>query len=119
VDDLDLVAVGLLQPHALAAARLVHGLDARGAGQLGQALQVILALGVIGKADEFGAALVHGVQVMVAVGAAHVERVGRTLGPDHAEMGEKLLHLVEIGRFHAGEGKFSNLDRYHDVPPGT
>jgi hypothetical protein len=34
-DHLDLVAVGLLEPHPLAAARLVQGLDARGARQLG------------------------------------------------------------------------------------
>src|SRR5215213_4824706 len=43
VDHLDLVAVGFLQANALAAARLVQGLDARGARQLGEPLEVILA----------------------------------------------------------------------------
>ena len=87
VDDLDLVAVGLGQPHALAAARLVQGLDARCARQLGEPLEVVLAGRMVGEADELGAALVHGVQMMMAVGAAHVERIGRTLGAHHAEIG--------------------------------
>ena len=41
-DYFDLVAIRLGEPHALAAARLVDGLDARGARRLGEPLQVIL-----------------------------------------------------------------------------
>ena len=49
----------------------------------------------------------------MAVGAAHVERVGRALGAHQAEMGEKLLHLVEVGRLHAREGEFGSFDCNH------
>src|SRR5690242_4159532 len=65
VDDLDLVAVRLGEPHALAAARLVERLDAGGAGQAGGALEVILVRRVVGEADELCAALLHRVQMMV------------------------------------------------------
>ena len=52
-------------------------------------------------------------QVMVAVGAPHVERIGRALGADQAEMGEEFLHFVEIRRFHARKGEIGDLDRCH------
>ena len=112
-DDFDLVPVGFGQAHALAAARLVQRLDARGARQRGEALQVVLVGGVVGEADELRATLVRDVQMRVIVGAAHVERRGRTLGADKSEMGEELLHLVEVGRLHTGPGKFRSLDDGH------
>ena len=49
-DHFDLIAVRLGEPHALAAAGLVDGLDAGGAGRLGEPLQVVFALDVIGEA---------------------------------------------------------------------
>ena len=111
--DLDLVAVGLGEAHALAAARFVQRLDAGSAGQLREALQVVLVGSVIGEADELRAALVCDMQMMVVVGAAHVERGGCALGAGESEMGEELLHLVEVGRLHPGPGEFRSLDYGH------
>ena len=111
--DLDLVAVGLREPHALAAARLVDRLDVRRARQLGDALEVVLVCGVVGEADEAGAALLGDMQMVVVVGAAHVECGRRALGADQPEMGEEFLHFVKVGRFHAGIGEFRSLDDGH------
>ena len=111
--DFDLVAVGFGQANALASARLVQRLDSRGAGQPGEALQVILVGGVVGEADEFRPALVRDMQMRVIVGAAHVESCRCSLGAAQSEMGEEFLHLVEVGRFHAGPGKFRSLDDGH------
>ena len=97
-DHLDLVAVRLGQPHALAAAGLVDVLDARGAGRLGELLQLVLVVDVIGDADEFRVALLGDVEVVRRIGAAHIERVGGALRPVHAETGEEFLRHVEIGR---------------------
>src|SRR6267143_4266590 len=51
-DYLHLVAVRVVNAHALAAAGLIEVLDPRGAGRLGEFLQVILVLDVEGEADE-------------------------------------------------------------------
>src|SRR5262249_28857305 len=69
VDDLDLVAVGLGEPHPLAAAGLVDRLDAGRAGRPRDTLEVVLARRVIGKADEFRLALFGDVDVVRAIGA--------------------------------------------------
>jgi len=86
VDDLDLVAVGVLQAHALAAARLVDVLDLRRALHARHAVQVFHARGVDGDADVARLAQLGHVDVVRAVGAAHVERVLRALGAHQAEV---------------------------------
>src|SRR6185312_17543041 len=45
-DDFDLIAVRLGEPHALAAAGFVDGLDAGGAGRLGDALEIVFVVDV-------------------------------------------------------------------------
>jgi len=67
--DLDLIAVGLAQPHAAPAAGLVDRLHLRGAGRLRHAPQIVLARGFVGEADERGIAFLGDVQVMGGVGA--------------------------------------------------
>src|SRR5476651_1700835 len=47
-----LVAVRFLQPHALAATRLVNFLDRRSAGYLRDFVEVFLARGIVGETDE-------------------------------------------------------------------
>src|SRR5580700_6271391 len=114
---LDLVAVRLGQPHPLAAAGLVDVFDARGAGRLGELLQVILAVDVIGDADEFRVALFGDVDVVRRIGAAHVERVGSALRAVHAETGEELLRHVEIGRFEPPVGDIGYFRPSHMCSP--
>ena len=82
-------------------------------GSLARRFEVVLVGGMVGEADELGAALVGDVQVMVAVGAPHIERIGCALGADQAEMGEEFLHFVEVRRFHARKGEIGDLDRSH------
>ena len=77
---------------------------AGGAGRLGEPLQVVLAVRVIGKPDEFRLALLGDVDVVGGIGAAHVERVGGAFGTDHAEAREEFLGDVEIGRSQAPVG---------------
>lgn len=52
---------------------------------------------------------------MERTGAAHVQLVGVAPGADHAEMEQKLLHLVEIGHPVIGGDYVLNLD--HENPP--
>jgi hypothetical protein len=52
-------------------------------------------------------------QVVMVVGTPHVERIRCALGADQAEMGEKFLHLAEIGGLHAREGEIGDLDCRH------
>ena len=97
VHHLDLVAVRLGQPHALAAAGLVEMSRCRVAPAAARdALEVVLALGVIGETDNFGIALLGDVEVVRRIGAAHVERGRRAFGAHHAEAGQEFLHAVEI-----------------------
>ena len=117
VHDLDLVAVRLGEPHPLAAAGLVDRLHLRRAGRLGQALEVILALRVIGQPDEFRLALLGDVDVVGRIGAAHVERGGGAVGAYHAEAREKFLGNVEIGRPQAAIGDVADFDVRHDRYP--
>ena len=98
VDDLDLVAVGIGQAHALAAAGLVDVLDRRGAVDSRDPLQILHAGGVDGDPDIARLAQFGDMDVMRRIGAAHVEGVLRPVGADHAEIGQELLLLVEIGR---------------------
>ncbi len=113
MDDLDLVAVGLGEPHPLAAAGLVDRLDAGRAGHPGDARKIVLARRVIGKADEFRLALLGHVDVVGAIGAAHVERRGGALRAHHAEAREKLLHEIEVGGLEPTVGHVGNFDASH------
>ena len=115
--DLDLVAVRLGQPHPLAAAGLVDVFDARGAGRLGERLQVVLVVDVIGEADEFRIALLGDVEMVGRIGAAHVERVGGALRPVHAETGEEFLRHVEIGRPEPPVGDIGHFSPSHMCSP--
>jgi hypothetical protein len=118
VHHLDLIAVRLGEPHALAAARLVDAFHGRGAGRLGQAVEVVLARRVIGKADELRIAFLGDVDVVRCVGAAHVERGRRALGAHHAEAGEEFLHHVKIGRPEPPVSHIGDLDPSHGCFPG-
>ena len=97
VHDFDLIAVGLAQPHAPAAAGFVDGLDRRGARRFRDTPEIILVPGVVREADELGIALLGDVQVMHGIGAAHVERRRRARRADHAEVREEFLGGIEIG----------------------
>ncbi len=112
-DHLDLVAVRLGQADALAAARLVHVLDAGGAGHLGERLEIVLARGVIGDADELRLALLGDVEVMNRVGAAIVDRVVGLGALDQPEILEEFRLQVEIGRAQARIGDVGDLDDCH------
>src|ERR1700737_663690 len=114
MDDLDLIAVGLGQAHALAAAWFVDRLDRGRPRRLGKALEIVLARRVIGKAHEFRLTLLRDMKVMAWIGAAHIERARRAIGPCHAEPREKLLHDVEIGGAQPPEGHVGYFDEGHD-----
>ena len=114
---LDLVAVRLGQAHPLAAAGLVDVFDARSAGRLGELLQLVLVVDVIGDADKFGIALLGDVEVVRRIGAAHIERVGGALRPVHAEAGEEFLRHVEIGRPEPSVGDIGYFRPSHMCSP--
>src|SRR2546426_7051850 len=107
-----LVAVRVVDAHALAAARLVEVLDAGGAGRLSELFEVALAVDVEGEPDEFRRPEVGDVQVVGGIGAAHVERVRGPLGADHAEVDEELLGFIEAGRL---DRKSTRLNSSHLV----
>src|SRR5947209_2896844 len=115
VDHLDLVAVRLSQPDALAAAGLVDGLDGRGPGRLGQLLEVVEAGRVVGEAHELGITLFRDVDVMSGIRPSHVERVRRPLRLHHAEMGQELLRHVEIGCAQPSVRQIGDLDQCHGL----
>src|SRR5712691_3739379 len=79
-DHLHLVAVRVIDAHALAAAGLVEVLDAARLGSLGEFLEVVLALDEECEADEFRRPEVRHVQVVGGIGATHIERVRGPLG---------------------------------------
>jgi len=114
---LDHVAVGLAQPHPFAAAGLVERLDRRSAWCRGEAAQIVLALGGKGEADEARLTLLGDMEVMGGIGAAHIERAGRALGAPHAEIGEELLHDIEIRRPEPAIDDVADLDSRHVVLP--
>ena len=114
VDDFDLEPVGVGEAHALAAARLVDALDRRGARRAGQLFEVVHAPGVERDADVFGRAQFGDVDVVRRIGAAHVERGLGAIGAHHAERGEELLLLVEIGRAQPPIGEIRSFDHRHD-----
>jgi hypothetical protein len=78
---------------------------------------IVLAFGVIAEADEFRIALFGDVDVVRRIGAAHVERPTGPGDFDKTEIGEKLLHHVEVGRTHPCERHIFYLDSRHVLPP--
>src|SRR3954465_7133995 len=76
-------------------------------------MQVLLTRGVIGKAYEFRIALLGDMDVVEGIGAAHVERARRALGPHHAEAREKFFHAIEIGRPQPPIGNVAYLEPGH------
>src|SRR5439155_16380460 len=98
VDDFDLVAVGIGQPHPLAAAGLVDILDRRGPRGPRYPLEVVVARGMHGDSDIARLAELGDVDVVWRIGAAHIEGVLGPVGTDHSKIGQELFLLVEIGR---------------------
>ena len=117
VDDLDLVAVGIGQAHALAAAGLVDVFDRRGAVDPRDLLEILHARGVNGDPDIARLAQFGDVDVVRRIGAAHVERVLGPVGADHAEIGQELLLLVEIGRAQPPISEIEGFDHRHENLP--
>ena len=117
MDDFDLVAVGIGQAHAFAAAGLVDVLDRRGAVDARDLLEVLNARGMNGETDIAGLAQFGHMDVMRCIGAAHVEGILRPISTDHAEIGQELLLLVEIGRAQPPISEVEGFDRRHDYLP--
>src|SRR2546426_3747303 len=113
VHDLDLVAVGLGEPHAFPAAGLVDRFDAGCSRSLGQPLEIVLARGVVGHPDEARVALFGDVDMMGRIGPAHVERLTGPLHLGHSEPGEEFLHLIEIGGLEPPVSYVHRLDPRH------
>ena len=112
---LDLVAVGLAQPHPLAAAGLVDAFDRRGAGHARNLVEVFLARRVISQADEAGRPELGHMEMMLGIGAAHEELVLGATGANHAEIEQEFFLLVEIGRAQTPPRDVLDLDDRHDV----
>src|SRR3989442_438774 len=114
-DHFHLVAVRVVDSHALAAAGLVEVLDAGGPGRPGELFQVVFVIDEKGEADELRPPEVGDVQVVGWIGAAHVERVRGPLGADHAEVDEELLGFIEAGRLQPPIGKVGDFHEGHGV----
>src|SRR6267143_171636 len=112
-----LVAVRVVDAHALAPARLVEVLDAGGAGRLGELFQIAFVVDEKGQADEFRRPEVGYVQVVGGIGAAHVQRARGPLGADHAEAGEELLGFIEAGRLQPSIGEVGDFHERHRRSP--
>ena len=109
----DLVAVGLLQAHALAAAGLVDIFDSGSAGRLGDLLQVVLAGRVEGEPDKPRVALLGHVDMMRRIRAAHIERVLGPLHLDEPEVGAELLLDIQVGRAQPPVSDIGHFDQRH------
>src|SRR6267378_4497066 len=119
-DRFHLVAVRVVNAHALAAAGLVEVLDAGGPGRLGELFQVVFVIDEKGEADEFRRPEVGDVQVVGGIGAAHVERVRRALGADHAEIRQEFLGFIEARRLQPPIGNIGDFHEGHRrSPPST
>src|SRR5262249_30203732 len=79
--------------------------------------EVLHARGVNGDADIARLAEFGDVDVVRRIGPAHVKRVLGPLGADHAEIGQKLLLLVEIWRAQPPISEIEGLDDRHDNLP--
>src|ERR1700730_4815321 len=117
VDDFDLVAVGIGQAHPLAAAGLVDVLDLGSALDARNPLEVVVARRVNGDPDIARLAELGDMDVVRLIGAAHVKGVLGPIGANHAEIGQELLLLVEIGRPQPPVSEIEGFDRRHDNLP--
>src|ERR1700720_1879231 len=117
IDDLDLVSVGIGQAHPLAAAGLVDLFDRRGAGNPRDLLEILHARSVDGDPDIARLTQFGDMDVMRGISAAHVEGVPRPVGADHAEIGQELFLLVEVGRAQPPISEVEGFDRGHDYLP--
>src|SRR6516225_722564 len=117
VHNLDLVAVGVGQPRPLAAARLVDILDFRGSLDPRHPLEVLVARRVDGDADIARLTQFGDVDVVGWIASAHVERIFGPVRPNHAEIGQELLLLVEIGRANPPISEIEGFDHRHEQPP--
>ena len=113
MDDLDLEPIRVGQAHPLAAARLVEGLDTGRAVDPRQLFEIVRARRMERDADIFRLAQFGDVDVVRRVAAAHIKRGRGALGPHHAESGQKLFLLVEIGGPQAPVGKIGGSDYRH------
>ena len=119
VDDLDLVAVRLLEPDPPAAAGLVEALHGGGPRRRRDPPEVVLAGSAVRERQEPGLPLLRHVEMMGGVRAAHVERARRPRRPDQAEVSEELLHDVQVGRPEPDIREILYLDQWHRRPmPG-
>src|SRR5262245_20932173 len=92
-------AVVLGEANAPASARLVQAFHRRGAGRLArQLVQVLLGPRPEGDTLDLRIALLGDVDVVHRIGAAHVQRVGRTLCRQQPEIAQELLGEVEVRR---------------------
>ncbi|MEJ0067732.1 MAG: hypothetical protein WDO24_02185 [Pseudomonadota bacterium] len=107
--DLDLVAVGILEAHAPAAARLVERLDRRRPLEPRQLVEILGAGGVERQADMSRRAELGDMDVMRRIGAAHEQRSLGAIGADHAEVGQEFLGLVQIGGTGSGPRRCRSL----------
>ena len=79
----------------------------------GDLLKIVLIRHGPGEAEEPGIALFGDVDVVVRIGATHVQRGGSAIGPHHAEGGQKFLLRVQIGCAQATIGEISDFDDGH------
>jgi len=117
VDNLDLVAVGVGQAHPLAATGLVDILDPRGPLDPRHPLEILVARGVHGNTDIARLAQFGDVDVVRRIAPAHVEGVFGPIRPNHAEIGQEFLLLVEIGRTNPAISEIEGFDHRHEQPP--
>ena len=110
VHDLDGVTVGLGQAHAPATAWLVHLLDRGGAVDSGSLVEVFLALDIEREGEEARLAELGDVDVVLRIGAAHVEGRPGPLRPHHAEIGQEFFLLVEVRRTYPAVSDIGDLD---------
>jgi hypothetical protein len=103
-------AVRIGEPHALPAARLVDRLDGAGACGAGDRIEIGGTGRVQAHADEPRVTELGDVEMMLRVGAAHVERGRRARGAHEAEVGEKGFHPVEVGCAQANVGEVGDFD---------
>ncbi len=117
VHHFDREAMRIAQAHALAAARPVERFDLRRAFDLGEAIEVLLALGIKRHAEEFRLAELRHVQISGRIGAAHIKCILGARGTHHAEINEELFGLIEIGRLQPPESDIANFDDGHGFTP--
>ena len=108
-----LVAMGVADAYPLAATGLVHVFNATGTRGFGKLLELVFVVDEKTQAHELGRAQVRDMDVVIRVGAAHVQRIFGALGAVHAKDGEKLFGLVQAGRLQTAKGQVGDFDIGH------